>query len=309
MGEKKKKRTFGPTGSAISRADAFTGWHPGMSPDVSFRYVQHFGVPPTRMEPESMDAETFKELLAEQDQRANERAEALEEVREAKEKKMTKELFFKIHNDPLAKQGYEARKAKERLIQALEYRKSQDEYLWINEQIFILEAYIDNKRQEFKEQAHDDWENWRDNMLKKIQDRYPKWVETEGPIKAKELAEFGWEYIQNMEPSVKEPHVVLKQIRRRMRKLTLRREYDQRREVSEELSILGTGTGIERIPRHTRKKLGIKEIWEETPEQDDDFVVKVSKREMFRERAKDEGYTDREVNHFLTYYIDRKKKR
>lgn len=307
MGEnKKKKERFGPSGSAISRADAYTGWHPGMSPDVGARYYQHYKVPAIRMEPESMSAEEFKELLAQQDQKQAERErEDMELMKQTSDQQMTPELFFELYNDPTAKQGYRARKAKKRLIQALIHFREQDAYLWVNEQMFILESYIDQRRKEFREQQMQDWKEWKNNILEKVQERYPVLIEIHGELKAKKIAEAAWDYVESFKPKG-EPHEITKQIRRRMRNLTLRQEYQKRREYSEGLEILGTGKRRE-PPQPKQKKQGIREIWEETPEQDNDFVVKVTKEELFRERAKLQGYTDKEVNHFLKYINKMKK--
>ena len=117
MGERKVKRRFGPAGSAASDGDILTGWYPGMSPDVQQRYRQRFKVPPLRIPADKVDAETFKEMLVEEEKRAD----AIQATKRENIQKMTKELFLEILNDPTAKKKRKARTAKERMLQAMEY--------------------------------------------------------------------------------------------------------------------------------------------------------------------------------------------
>jgi len=245
MGEKPVKKRFGPSGSAFSSADALTGWFPGMSPDVAVRYRQRFKVPPIRIPVDDIDAETFKEMLEEQERQVDEMSEYKEETA----KEMTKELFFEIYNDPTAKKRKQARSAKQRMIQGLEWFKRQDEDLWIDDQMRILESYLDPHRMHIRKEAY---KTWRKVFLNEVLTIAKAIRKKHGATKARAFMEFGYDYAESKEPHDIQPFTKI--IRRRVRRLSLRTDMEELRKFSESLYPLLSKTAKEHQPKPKRKR-------------------------------------------------------
>lgn len=197
-----------------------------MSTDVTTRYQQRYKVAPLRIPADELDAETFKEMLVEQDRRAIETAE----LREDKAKEMTKDLFFEILSDPAAKKRRQARTEKQRMIQALEYFDRIDKDLWVNDQMQILEAYLDRYRLQVRKEAYNTWrKGFLDHILKMAKVVRMK----HGAEKAKAFMEFGYDFADSKRPTDIQPFTKI--IRRRIRRLSLQTDMEAMRRFSEEL--------------------------------------------------------------------------
>lgn len=248
MGERKVKRRFGPSGSAMSDGDILTGWYPGMSPDVQQRYRQRFKVPPLRIPADKMDAETFKEMLAEQEKRAD----AIQTTKRENIQNMTRELFLEILNDPTAKKKRKSRTAKERMLQAMEYFQRMDEDLWLEDQMRILEGYLDHKHMNDRVEG---WESWKRLLMIRVKKAYKTIFRLHGKTKAQQFANYAWDYMDSRKPKDVQPFTKI--IRRRVRQLSLRTDDEARRAFSEEIKILSNKVDTE-VPLPPPKKRGRK---------------------------------------------------
>lgn len=231
MGERRVKRRYGPSGSASSDGDILTGWYPGMSPDIPQRYRQRFKVPPMRIPADQLDAETFKEMILEHEKRADK----IQETRRTNAEKMTKKLFFEILNDPTAKQRRQTRTARERMLQAMEYFSKLDEDLWLEDQMRILEGFLDRKRMQARIEGYEAWARIFTVRIKKTHKQVYNY---HGATKAKQFAEAAWTYIESRKPKDVQPFTKI--IRRRIRQLSLRSDEEARRRFSEEIEILSS---------------------------------------------------------------------
>lgn len=215
-----------------------------MDPDVASKHRQRYKVPPGRIPADQMDAETFKEILAEQERQAAE----IQLSKEEEAKEMTKELFMEIYNDPLAKQRRKALSEKERMLNQMEYFQITDERIWLDDQMIILEQYLDRHRLKGQVEA---WETWFRGYTERCEKSAKKIAQIHGRDKAIAWMKFAWKIGQEKKPTDVQPFTKI--IRRRVRRLALGTDMEALRSFTEELRPL-LGKAAEEAKPKLKKK-------------------------------------------------------
>jgi len=225
------KRRFGPSGSQIN-------------PDY-WAYNLQLKIGPARIPADELDAETFKEMLAEQEKQGREAAN----LRQAKATApMTKDQFFEIYNNPNAPERRRQLSAKERMLTGLEYFQRIDERFWENEQMTILRTYIDKKRKEEDDEAY---ELWTTLYLKRVQKAHKKVLAKYGQDKARDFLEYSWTYMNEQKPADIQPFTKI--IRDRIRVLTLQQNKEALEALTEELHMI-ISKKLETKPKLQKRK-------------------------------------------------------
>lgn len=232
-GEREKRR-FGPSGSQMS--------------DDYWTVMQRFKIPPAKYPPERLDAETFKEMLEQEEKRGVASAIGREKVAKA----MTRDLFFKVYNDPLAEQRRKNVSQKERLIQGALWAQKIELDVWTNEQMNILRE-LDKSNMVVRKSTYEVWKKY---YLDRVKKAYKRVLEEHGKVKARAFLDFAYDYMQSKEPKDIQPFTKI--IRGRARKLSLLMDFPAMRDFSEEMgAFLGNRPKEEPakpVKRQRRKK-------------------------------------------------------